>query len=236
MRDAYSLEFPALNINIKSWKTSPEIIILCSIVYAFAVSMSDSFYALILASFLPLILFFKHKINLIHVNIMNLIMIFTLALTWPDLSDGLIMGMKIAFRVNMIYIVFTNLLLPLGFSGIYQGLYSLGLPEKLRVLIILTLRGIFILRERMEAALMAVKLRGNNIHGLMKFRVFAYILGGVLLKGIDKSERMMMAVICRGGFGGFNQFENNKLNKKDITIFSLIMIYALMVMIVNYIV
>ena len=108
-------------------------IIAFTLCYAFAVSVSNSLYALLIASVLPLILLCMKKFSLSHLlklNVINIIMIITLALTWPSLREGFSAGMLIALRVNMIYIVFAALVFPMGLGAVY----SLPLPEKLRVL------------------------------------------------------------------------------------------------------
>ena len=70
---------------------SPEVLLSCSMFYALAVSLSDSLYALILASVIPVLLAITKRLklsSLVKINVFNLIMIITLALTWPNLKDG----------------------------------------------------------------------------------------------------------------------------------------------------
>ena len=111
------------------------------------------------------------------------------------------MGISIALRMNVIYIICAIFIFPLGVSGIYKILVFLHCPEKLRVLIILTLRGIYILRERFDAALISAKLRAPKL----TLKTFAYITGSVLLQSSRRSEKMLQAINSRGGFGGFIQ-------------------------------
>ena len=106
MRDVYTLELPAVNLAVHAGENSPEVITWCAIVYALAVSVSRAYSALGAASVLPMILLFRHRISLLKINVMNLVMIITMALTWPDMSEGLVMGTVTALRVNMIYTVF----------------------------------------------------------------------------------------------------------------------------------
>ena len=179
-------------------------IIAFTLCYAFAVSVSNSLYALLIASVLPLILLCIKKFSLPHLpklNVINIIMVITLALTWPSLREGFSAGILIAFRVNMIYIVFAALVFPMGLGAVY----SLPLPEKLRVLLILTVRGIFIMRESLDTALLSAKLRAPNAGLIVRLKIFAYVLGSVLIRSSVRSERMMFAIQSRGGFKGFMQ-------------------------------
>ena len=182
----------------------PVMMIFCSMCYALAVSVSSSPKALLAASILPAILLCLKKFplsNLLKLNIFNAVMIITLALTWRGVHEGLVMGLVIALRVNMIYVVFAALVLPLGVGAVY----SLPMPEKLRVLVILTVRGIFILRDSLDSALLSAKLRAPNARLMMRLKIFAYVLGSVLIRSSGRSERMMLAIESRGGFGGFMQ-------------------------------
>ena len=192
-----------------------------ALVYSFSVSISDKYYALILASILPLIFLFKDKKIfqlLTKINFINIIMIITLTLTWPNYCDGFTKGMLIALRVNMIYIVFVEYA-----EGIYEALIYLRLPEKLRVLIILTLRGIFILRERFDTALISVKLRAKKLN----LKNFAYITGSVLLQSSQRSEKILQAINLRGGFNGFMRSKNEKPKL-------IFMLYPIAIIILNY--
>ena len=172
--------------------------------YAFAVSVSGSAYALLAAAVLPVVLVCRRKLSLSplrRLNMINLAVIITLALTWPVMTEGIIAGIVIALRVNMIYIVFAALVFPQGLSAIY----GLPLPEKLRVLIILTARGIFIMRDSLDASLRSAKLRAPDAGLMARVKIFAYVMGNVLVRSSVRGERMAKAIKTRGGFGGFAQ-------------------------------
>ena len=184
------------------------IILILSLSYAIFVSLSSSAISLFAASLLPIYFLLTKKFSparLLKVNIINLIVIFTLTLTWPDSFAGFETGLKIALRVNMILIFFGTVLYPLGISGIRKALFALGVTEKMRVLMILTLRGIEILEESYRTALTSARLRAPELRGLMKLKVFASVLGAVLITSLERSEEISRAVKSRGGFGGFSQ-------------------------------
>ena len=216
---------------------SPEALLLCSIVYAFTVSMSDSFYALSFSSVMPLLLILRFRFilsSLVKLNAFNLVMIITLAVTWPSLAEGIMKGLTIAFKVNMIYIFFGTLIYPMGYAKIFSAMNGLKVPEKLRVLLLLTLRGIFILHDRFSSALISLRLRAPNLHGMMKFRAFAYITASVLLQSSERSESMMYAIKSRGGFSGFIQSEQKKFRVQEVIACLCFMFYASAIIILNY--
>lgn len=234
----YTLDFfTDTKIFTPIYNISPAAIILCAVIYALSVSLSYSYTALIFAAVLPLILLFRNKYltsQLLKLNAINLVMIITIALTWPEFRSGLMMGILISFRINMIYIVFASLILSMGHAKIYQALSVLNIPEKLRVLFILTLRGIFTMHEKFNAALISAGLRAPGLRGIMKFKTFAYITASVLIQSSDRSEKFMRAIQCRGGFQGFSQSFNEGINKQDYIYFFCFTIYSMAIIFLNY--
>ena len=207
--------------------------IYCAIIYAFAVSVSRNVNALLIALILPVILLCARKISLyplLKINAVNVVMLLTLGLTWPVMSEGLIMGLLIAWRVNMIYTVFAALVFPMGMSAVY----GLPLPEKMRVLLILTLRGIHILHDSIDRAFLSVSLRAPNAGFMMRLKIFAYVLGASLLRSSDRSERMMLAVEIRGGFGGFMQSGRTRLGVRECAALVMCVSYSAMITVMNY--
>ena len=205
----------------------------CALLYAFAVSVSQNIHALLIASVLPIILLFTHKISLspfLKINALNAVMLLTLALTWPVIREGVIMGLLIAWRVNMIYIVFATLVFPLGMSAVY----GLPLPEKMRVLVILTVRGIHILHDSLDRAFLSANLRAPNAGLMMRLKIFAYVLGASLLRSSDRSERMIIAVQARGGFGGFMQSSKRRAGVREAVMLVLCAGYSGLVVMMNY--
>ena len=235
-RTAYTLEIPREALTV-STKNSPAAVLVSAVIYALAVSVSQTLPALVIASILPVTLLATKRFplsRLVSINIFNLVMILTLALTWPDFVGGLMMGTVIALRVNMIVVAFGATVYPLGASGIYDALSSLRVPMKLRVLIILTLRGVNILRESFETAIISVRLRVPNLRGIMRLKVFAYMTGTVLLQSFLRSENMMRAVKCRGGFGGFIQTESESLSAWDIAMVAGFTVYGVIIAVMDH--
>ncbi len=242
-RDVYSLEIPRENFS-PSAERNPAVVLISSLLYALAVTLSTNAYSLLTASILPARFINRVKLSaLAKLNLFNAVMILTLALTWPtpagrglypEVKAGLIMGVIISLRVNMICIAFSAMVYPLGTGGIYEALCFMRVPEKLRVMIILTLRGINILRERYESAIISVKLRAPNIRGLMRLKIFAAMMGMILLQSLERSDNMMKAVKCRGGFAGFIQSETRGINSGDMVYILKILVYISIIAVINY--
>jgi|GEM_PF-5791074 len=233
-RDVYSLETPREDIS-QSAERNPAAVLISSLLYALAVTLSANTYSLLIASILPARFITRVKLSaLAKLNLINALMILTLTLTWPDLYAGFIMGVIISLRVNMICIAFSAMVYPLGTSGMYEALCVMRVPEKLRVMIILTLRGINILCERYESAIISVKLRAPNIRGLMRLKIFAAMMGMILLQSHERSDNMMKAVKCRGGFAGFIQSETRGVSFGDVVYILTFVVYISIIAVMNY--
>lgn len=236
-RGIYTLEFPRQTVAVNNTNTnSPAVMLVCALSYALSVSISSSIPALFTALLMPMMFIVTGRFQLsklVKINILNLIMIITLSLTWPIFSDGLIMGAVITLRVNMIYVVFGVTVYPLGTAGIYEAFSVLNVPMKLRVLVILTMRGIYVLSERYSSAITSVRLRAPGLSGMMRLKVFAYMMGNVLIGTSERSENIMRAVKCRGGFGGFMQSKNDGISLRDIKMIMVYGVYVLGIVLLN---
>ncbi len=150
---------------------------------------------------------------LLRLNAAALVMVLFLALTWPE--GGGRMGLVIALRLNLIMLVLLRLVAAMGPVGVDAALFRLGLPEGLRLLLLLTLRGVFLLMERAVSALRALRLRAPRLEGTLKWRAFACVAASSLLQASDRSERMTAALRCRGGLAGFRQTPPMAWRRRD---------------------
>ena len=181
-----------------------------AIFYSLAVTLSKNLIAFLIASILPLcLLFFVSSSGLktlAKLNFLNIVMILSMIFTFPSLNEAINIALLITLRMNFICIVFIKLFEFMAQKKIYY--LPKIIPQKITVLFILTLRGIFILYEKLQSAILSVKLRAPNLHGLMKLKIFAYLIASSLLKSSFKSEKILLAINCRGGFAGFFQSKN----------------------------
>ncbi|MBQ9564719.1 MAG: hypothetical protein IJU98_03930 [Synergistaceae bacterium] len=191
----------------------PRCRLLCSLAFAFAVSLLKSPVALLCASLIPLALLLCAPLAplarpMLRLNAVALVMAVLLVLTTPRAPDawaGLRLAALLIVRLNLISIVLLRLALLMGPGRVDAALAALGLPEKLRLLLLLTQRGIFLLANRVETSLRAVHLRAPRLRGTLKFRTFAGVAASSLIQSSTRSEHMTMALRCRGGLRGFAQ-------------------------------
>ena len=194
----------------------PRARVLCALAMACILASVRSFPALLCGLPIPIALLFLDSAmmlrELFHWNAAGLFIALLLTLTYPGdrfwgvfSTAGLRLSGLILLKLNLISILLTRMVLSLGVEKVDHVLTCLGVSEKLRVLLLLSARCIFILAERVETMVRAVHLRAPELRGLTMCRTFACVLGTTLLHSSDRAEQMMRAIRCRGGMAGFSQ-------------------------------
>jgi cobalt/nickel transport system permease protein len=116
----------------------------------------------------------------------------------PDLA-GLI-----TLKVNAIFLALSALL---GSSTVNQVLHALAhlkLPSKLVTLFMLFYRYLHLLDQEYRRLRQAMTVRGfipkTNLH---TYRSYARLVAMLLVRSVDRSERVYQAMLCRGFSGTF---------------------------------
>lgn len=190
----------------------------CAFALAAAFSLLRSAPGLILGGAAPCLLLFAGGrapllLALLRVNLAGFFVCLLLPLTGPGERlwgffsvDGLRLGLLVMYRLNLITVVMHRLVVSMGTRRIGDLLAALRLPEKLRVLLLLTVRHISILADRAVMMRRAVSLRGTRLSWRRACYAFACGVGSAMVHGQDRAERSRVAVECRGGFAGFSQY------------------------------
>jgi cobalt/nickel transport system permease protein len=92
----------------------------------------------------------------------------------------------------------------------------LGAPEKLTAVFLLTLRYFHVLKLEYARLRLALKVRafrpGLNLHTL---RTYANLVGILLVRGVDRAERVHAAMLCRGYTGRFWFHDHFRFTGRD---------------------
>ena len=135
-------------------------------------------------------------------------------------AQGVMKALTITVKSNAILLATIALL---GTSSIFElvhGLRHLRVPDKLVQLFFFCFRYIHVLEEESGRLHKAMKVRGfepsNDLHTL---RSYAYLVGQLLLRGYDRSERVHKAMLCRGFDGRFWLLEHFVMKGKDAVAF-----------------
>jgi cobalt/nickel transport system permease protein len=128
-------------------------------------------------------------------------------LIWASLGysrEGLLDTLRIALKANAVVLVVTVLLTPVDPIRLGQAVSQLGAPNRLVQLYLFTLRYLRVLEHEYRQLRRAMRIRGfqarANLHTL---RAFGYLLGMLLIRALDRAERIWHAMLCRGFTGRF---------------------------------
>jgi len=118
--------------------------------------------------------------------------------------EGTLHAGRIALKCNAIALALTALLSTMTTITLGHALGRLRVPQKLVHMLLFTVRYIEVLRHEYIRLARAMKIRGfrpgANFH---TFRSVGYLLGMLLVKGFDRSQRVAAAMKCRGFRGRF---------------------------------
>jgi cobalt/nickel transport system permease protein len=119
-----------------------------------------------------------------------------------------------------------------GSSGIFDllaGARSLGAPEKLVALLLLMTRYISVIRQQYHRLRQAMRVRGfqprTNLHTL---RCYANLAGMLLVRGLDRAERVQAAMLCRGYNGRFWIRSDFQARTLDLGLAFLVLAFSLL--------
>jgi cobalt/nickel transport system permease protein len=91
------------------------------------------------------------------------------------------------------------------------------LPKKLLYLTFLSYRYVHVIHYEYVRLRDAMKMRGfrpgTNMH---TYRTYGYLIGMLLIRSYERSERIHQAMLCRGFHGRFYLLDHFHIHRKDI--------------------
>ncbi|MCL2009450.1 MAG: energy-coupling factor transporter transmembrane protein EcfT [Synergistaceae bacterium] len=184
---------------------------LCALLFSGVLASIQSMPGLLAGSAVPVLLIFAGSVReltkaLLHVNAVAVFMVILLPLTTPGpVTSGLRLALLIVCKLNLISVVMVRMIVPLGVGRLDNVLADFRIPEKMRVLLLLTARYTLLLMARAAVMTRALRLRAPDLRGGRLYSAFACMLGTTLIHSSDRAERSMLAMRCRGGMAGFSQ-------------------------------
>ena len=131
--------------------------------------------------------------------------------------EGVLLALRITFKCNAILLVVTALLGTSTVFALAHALRRLALPEKLALLFFFTFRYFQILhgeylrlRDAMRARCFAP---GVNLHS---YTSYAQLMGMLLVRSLDRAERVREAMLCRGYAGKLPLWDHAAIQGQDI--------------------
>lgn len=116
------------------------------------------------------------------------------------ISGGFLSLASIMIRFGLTVTAALILVAATGMRDVCLALERLGLPRAFAVQLLFLHRYLFVLGEEAARMNMARRLRSFDGRGL-GFRAYASLLGHLLLRTLDRAQRVHVAMLCRGFTG-----------------------------------
>ena len=132
-------------------------------------------------------------------------------------QEGFVLAARIALKGNAIVLTMVVLLGGLSVVTLGHALDHLRVPNKLVHLLLFTVRYFDVLEHEYSRLAAAMKMRGfrpkANWH---TYRTYGHLLGMLLVRGLERSERIVAAMKCRGFRGRFYLLDHFSFSAADV--------------------
>lgn len=216
-------------------RLDPRVKLLIALVFSVIVAVQSRFTPLIWGILLPVVLLTLARLSplkvvrkLIPVNGFILMLWLILPFSYQGdpvyhlgpltiTREGIRQSLLITVKSNLIVLTVIGLLSTSVVFDLVYALQSLRLPNKLVQLFFFSYRYIPVLYSEYERLHNAMKLRGfkagTNLH---TYRSYAYLVGMLLLRSYERSQRVYQAMLMRGFDGRFRTIKELRMRRCDV--------------------
>lgn len=220
--------------NARIQRLDPRLRIVFATVYSFSVALLSHFQPLFLALATSLVMLTMAGVSfgmlakrLMAFNGLVLLFWLVLPITFDGevlyelgpltiTRPGVILAAQISLKANTIMIAFIALVATTPISLIGHALDKLYIPKKIIHVLLLTYRYVFVIEQEYHRLTRAVKTRGFTPKTSMHtYKTYAYLLGMIFVRSLDRAQRVHQAMICRGFDGTFSSLYQFSLKRTD---------------------
>ncbi|MEF3168952.1 MAG: cobalt ECF transporter T component CbiQ [Deltaproteobacteria bacterium] len=138
-------------------------------------------------------------------------------------KEGFLYVLSITFKTNAIILATIAILGTSSVLSLAHALHHLRLPDKLIHLFFFFYRYISVLHEEYTKLRNAMLIRAFKAKTDMRtYRAYAYLIGMLLVRSFERSQRIYRAMLCRGFKGRFYVMSHFELKRSDV-LFCLLM-------------
>jgi cobalt/nickel transport system permease protein len=231
----------------------PRARIVVAVAFAFVCVLSDSFPALLVACSLSVSMAAWAKLGLLatlkRLAAMDMFMLYLLVFlpfSIPGESmlqifgfsaswEGLDKAIKITLKANAVVLMLFASISNLSMSALGSAMSSLKVPNKLIQLLLFTTRYLSVINEEYRRLRRSMQARafvmGFNWHS---WKTIGYLIGMLLVRSMDRSQRILNAMKCRGFNGVFISYYPMHWQRLDWIYCTCISILLVAISLLNY--
>lgn len=215
-------------------RLDPRIRILVALVFSLAIVPATSFWVLLFGLFSVIILAISARLDikrtLRRVLAMDMFMVFLIILLpfttqGEELfsihgasasKEGLLAALQIIIKANAVVFCLLAMIGTMTATTLGYALAHLKLSDKLVHLLLFTVRYLAVIGQEYKRMRRAMQARAfvmrANLH---TWRIVGYLIGMLLVHSLERSERIMVAMKCRGYKGRFYLMDNMTIQQND---------------------
>ncbi len=150
-------------------------------------------------------------------------------------KEGIAYGGLIWVRSNTIVICLMALVGTTPIFSLGRAMGHLGVPRKLVHLLLFTYRYIHVIETEYHRLMNALKVRGfeprTNMH---TYKTYAYLIGMLLVKSYERSERVRKAMLARGFQGRYPDLWTFTLTGWDLVAGSMMLLQVITIAVLQW--
>ncbi len=147
----------------------------------------------------------------------------------PVYIDGIFLSVRIAVKALCIILLFLLITGTSPFTVTMKALRSLKIPSKIVDLIMFTYRYIYIYLDDLRALRQSIMMKGyRSKTSRHSFKTSSYLVGSLLVRSFEQTDRMFNAMTCRGYTGEVKVLTEFDSSGKDVVKFIIALCTAIL--------
>ncbi|MBF0572411.1 MAG: cobalt ECF transporter T component CbiQ [Desulfamplus sp.] len=156
------------------------------------------------------------KINLVDITNFITIMGFQNSTGIIEISGGWLSFFSIMIRFSLTVSAALILICTTGFDSVCLALQKFRVPSPFIVQLMFLYRYMFVLIDEASRMARARSLRTFDSDSKMKFSLFVPMIGQLLLRTLDRAQRIHLAMCCRGFDGHIQMFRKMNFGVSEV--------------------
>ncbi|WP_415713736.1 cobalt ECF transporter T component CbiQ [Maridesulfovibrio sp.] len=138
--------------------------------------------------------------------------------------EGIIYTAVITLKSNGIILAVTALIATMPVQTLGAGMQTLKFPDKLCRLLLFSWRYVHVMIMEYTRMRRAAAMRGFTPRSSARtYRTYAWLMGMLLVRSLDRAERVWQAMLCRGFTGTFHSLTAYRISRKDLALLAVTM-------------